>query len=62
VIFKSNAVDQITAGTFTAYLVPDTILTLTTSTGQTKGVYPIPPSKPFPIPYKDDFECMWVYN
>ena len=49
--------DQIKGGNFTAHLIPDTILTLTTSTGQTKGSYDIPPSKPFPIPYKDDFEC-----
>ena len=44
-------------GKFTAHLDPDTILTLSTSTGQKKGSYgDVPPSKPFPIPYKDDFE------
>jgi len=32
-------------------------MTLSTSTGQTKGSYSIPPSKPFPIPYNDNFEC-----
>jgi len=42
---------------FTAHLLPDTILTLSTSTSQTKGSYSnIAPSKPFPIPYRDDFE------
>ena len=44
-------------GKFTVPLDPDTIMTLSTSTGQTKGSYSIPPSKPFPIPYNDDFDC-----
>ena len=44
-------------GKFTIPLAVDTIMTLSTSTGQTKGSYSIPPSKPFPIPYNDDFEC-----
>ena len=44
-------------GKFTIPLNPDTILTLLTSNGQTKGSYSIPPSKPFPIPHNDDFEC-----
>ena len=44
-------------GKFTAHLDPDTILTLSTSTGQRKGSYgDVSPSKPFPIPYNDDFE------
>lgn len=48
---------QVSDGMFTAHLTPDTILTLSTSTGQSKGSYDnIPPSKPFPIPYMDDFE------
>lgn len=54
--FVASIIDQIKGGKFTARLVPDTILTLTTSTGQAKGSYSGPPSKPFPIPYKDDFE------
>lgn len=29
---------------------------ITTTTGQTKGVLPIPTDKPFPFPYKTDFE------
>ena len=32
-------------------------MTLSTSTGQSKGSYSIPPSKQFPIPHNDDFEC-----
>ena len=48
---------QVSGGMFTAHLLPDTILTLSTSTGQNKGSYDnIPVSKPFPIPYMDDFE------
>jgi len=47
----------VSGGNFTAHLDPDTILTLSTSTGQQKGSYgDVSPSKPFPIPYKDDFE------
>jgi len=42
---------------FTIPLNPDSILTLSTSNGQTKGSYSIPPSKPFPFPHNDDFEC-----
>ena len=35
----------------------DHIITLSTKKGQTKGMYNPPPSKSFPIPYHDDFEC-----
>lgn len=55
-LLAAYPVGQIKGGTFTAHLAPDTILTLTTSTGQAKGSYGSQPSKPFPIPYKDDFE------
>ena len=55
-IVTADAIDQIKDGTFTAHLEPDTILTLTTSTGQAKGSSSIPSSKPFPIPYNDDFD------
>ena len=44
-------------GKFTIPLAVDTIMTLSTSTGQTKGSYSSPPSKPFPVPHNDDFEC-----
>ncbi|XP_065883911.1 galactocerebrosidase-like isoform X2 [Dysidea avara] len=54
---------QVSGGKFTAHLDPDTILTLSTSTGQKKGSYgDVPPSKPFPIPYKDDFEKYDEYS
>jgi galactosylceramidase len=37
-------------------LEPDAIYTLTSTTGQTKGSFGIPPaSKPFPFPYTEDF-------
>jgi len=37
-------------------LEPDAIYTLTSTTGQTKGSFGIPPeSQPFPFPYKEDF-------
>jgi len=47
----------VSGGKFTAHLDPDTVLTLSTSTGQNKGSYgDVPSSEPFPTPYKDDFE------
>ena len=45
-----------TNGTFTISLPGNCICTLTTTTGQAKG-NPVPPvAKPFPLPFKDDFE------
>jgi hypothetical protein len=35
---------------------PDSLYTLTTTTGQSKGTVMPPASKPFPLPYADDFE------
>ena len=49
-------------GKFSISLAPDTITTLSTSTGQSKGSYGSPPSKPFPIPHNDDFECEHCYT
>jgi len=44
-------------GTFTIELGVDEIYTLTTLSTGHKGSYPPPPpSKPFPLPYFDDFE------
>ena len=44
-------------GTFSAALEPDAVFTFTTTTGQRKGSHgPIPPRRPFPLPYADDFE------
>jgi galactosylceramidase len=41
---------------FTIALDSNSIYTLTTTTGQNKGKHPVPPAKPFPFPYKEDFE------
>ena len=35
---------------------PDSLYTLSTTTGQAKGTAVPPPSKPFPFPYREDFE------
>ena len=44
-------------GAFSAALEPDAVFTFTTTTGQRKGTHgPIPPRRPFPLPYADDFE------
>ena len=44
-------------GSFSITLKPDAVYSLSTTTGQQKGAFPdIPASKPFPIPYEDDFE------
>ena len=42
---------------FSITLKPDAVYSLSTVTGQQKGTFAdIPASKPFPIPYEDDFE------
>ncbi|MBP1531153.1 MAG: hypothetical protein ILA39_03365 [Bacteroidaceae bacterium] len=44
-------------GKFSITLKPDAVYSFSTTTGQQKGSFvDIPASKPFPIPYKDDFE------
>lgn len=43
-------------GSFAITLDGNSIYTLTTTTGQSKGSYDIPKDSPFPFPYKDDFE------
>lgn len=50
-------------GIFTLILYPDEVYTLTTvATGQ-HGAYSTPPvSKPFPLPYVDDFEGQLYQN
>ena len=35
---------------------PGSLYSLTTTTGQAKGIATPPPDKPFPLPYRDDFE------
>ncbi len=64
-VWKSNAQEQFVrqqdinqkSGRFTITLEPNTVYSLSTMTGQQKGSFPdIPASKPFPIPYEDNFE------
>lgn len=44
-------------GSFNLKLKPDAVYSISTLTGQQKGSFAdIPASKPFPIPYEDDFE------
>lgn len=43
-------------GSFTATFDPNCVYSLTTTTGQSKGVTSIPPSAPFPLPYKENFQ------
>jgi hypothetical protein len=43
-------------GSFIITLEPDTIYSLTTTTGQGKGAATPPLASPFPFPYKDNFE------
>lgn len=59
---------QVVDGSFTITLPVDTVVTLSTLSGQQKGspAY-IPPSSPFPVPYSDNFNgvlhtdvCMYV--
>ena len=48
---------QPTNGVFTLTLNPDSIYSLSTTTGQQKGSFAgIPDAQPFPFPYRDDFE------
>ena len=51
-------IDEIipTNGAFSVTLNPDCVYSLTTTTGQGKGVTRPPADKPFPFPYQDDFE------
>lgn len=51
----------------TITLRPHTVYSLSTLRGQRKGHYDAPPSKPFPMPYSDDFDgyaepdsCGWL--
>ena len=64
-VWKSNAQEQFVrqqdinqkSGRFTITLEPNTVYSLSTTTGQQKGSFDdIPASKPFPIPYEDSFE------
>ena len=64
-VWKSTAADQFIEQSALAMhnhtvelkLEPDAIYTFTSTTGQQKGSYgPPPPLKPFPFPFKEDFE------
>jgi galactosylceramidase len=64
-VWRSNAQEQFIAqprivpakGAFTITLEPDTIYSLSTTTGQRKGGFDaIPAAKPFPFPYLETFE------
>lgn len=43
-------------GAFSIELAPEAIYTLSTTTGQRKGGFDLPPRTPFPATYRDDFE------
>jgi hypothetical protein len=43
-------------GSFVVTLEPDSIYSLTTTSGQGKGAATPPPASPFPFPYSDNFE------
>ncbi|SRR5579884_28662 len=43
-------------GRFTFTFDPDSLYSLTTTTGQAKGAVTPPPEQPFPMPYDDNFE------
>jgi len=43
-------------GTFEYLFDPDSLYSLTTTSGQHKGLAKPPPGTPFPLPYADDFE------
>ena len=45
-------------GTFEITIIPNAIYSLTTTSGQVKGLAqnPVPAKKPFPLPYRSDFE------
>lgn len=54
--FQQLADVHVIDGKITLTVPVNTIYTLTTTTGQQKGVKTIPASEPFPTPYNDDFE------
>ncbi|MFZ0747441.1 MAG: hypothetical protein WAM85_23765 [Terracidiphilus sp.] len=54
--FEQIAVVNPTDGQFEYTFDPDSLYSLTTTTGQGKGMAQPPPAAPFPLPYEDDFE------
>jgi galactosylceramidase len=57
---KCSTPVKIVNGSFTVNINVDSMITLTTRKTGEKGNYPIPPSKPFPLPYKDNFDSYKV--
>ena len=63
-VWHSNAQEQfirlddviVKDGAFTLEVEPNTVYSLSTTTGQQKGSYPVPESRPFPFPYYETFE------
>ena len=47
-------------GAFALEVEPEAIYSLTTTDGQQKGAATIPPARPMPLPYKEDFESYAV--
>ena len=54
--FEPVAVTHPVDGVFTYSFDPESLYSLTTTTGQGKGTAVVPPSRAFPMPYLDDFE------
>jgi autotransporter-associated beta strand protein len=54
--FIHVGVQSLIDGKLTLELAPDSVYSLTTTTGQAKGVKQAPASQKFPMPYSDDFE------
>jgi len=49
-------------GAFSLTVEKNCLYSITTTTGQHKGTTSIPKGKPFPMPYKDDFEQYEIGN
>lgn len=54
--FEHVADLRVQGGTFSYTFDPDSLYSLTTTTGQHRGDAEPPPSRPFPLPYRDNFE------
>ncbi len=54
--FEHVADVKVADGTFAFTFEPDSLYSLTTTTGQGEGTAKPPAAKPFPFPYADDFE------
>ena len=63
-VWRSTAKEQfvrlddvrVNDGAFALTVEPGAMYSLTTTTGQSKGTATIPPVRPFPLPYAEDFE------